>query len=88
MNAVVTKDIPPYAIVVGIPAKIIGYRFSEEKIKYLLSIKWWNWNEKKIFDNIEKFYDINTFMKKEDVLMNEDCLINFKNQYNKTKENK
>ena len=41
-RAVVTKDIPPYAIVGGIPAKIIGYRYDEETIKFLLRIKWWN----------------------------------------------
>jgi len=41
-HAVVTKDVPPYAIVGGVPAKIVGYRFDEETIKWLLDIKWWN----------------------------------------------
>lgn len=41
-GSVVTKDIPPYAIAVGTPAKVIRYRFSEEKIAYLLSLKWWD----------------------------------------------
>ncbi|MEH1988898.1 CatB-related O-acetyltransferase [Nostoc sp.] len=41
-NAVVTKNIPPFAIAVGCPAKVIKYRFSEENIKKLLSIKWWD----------------------------------------------
>jgi chloramphenicol O-acetyltransferase type B len=41
-NAVVSKDVPPYAIVGGIPAKIIKYRFEEKKIKYLLDSKWWD----------------------------------------------
>lgn len=41
-HAVVTKDVPPYAIVGGVPAKVIGYRFDEETIKFLLTIKWWN----------------------------------------------
>jgi acetyltransferase-like isoleucine patch superfamily enzyme len=40
-NSVVTKDIPPYAIAVGSPARVIKYRFSEEKIRRLLEIKWW-----------------------------------------------
>jgi len=40
----VTKDVPPYAIVGGNPAKIIKYRFSEEQIKDLLEIKWWDWD--------------------------------------------
>lgn len=41
-HAVVTKDVPPYAIVAGIPAKIIGYRFDEDTISWLLKIKWWD----------------------------------------------
>lgn len=40
-NAVVTKDVPPYAIVGGVPAKIIGYRFDTETINELLASKWW-----------------------------------------------
>lgn len=41
-HAVVTKDIPPYAIVGGVPAKVLRYRYDEETIKFLLKIKWWN----------------------------------------------
>ena len=41
-GAVVTKDVPPYAIVGGIPAKIVAYRYDSETIKFLLHIKWWN----------------------------------------------
>lgn len=41
-GAVVTKDVPPYAIVVGNPAHIIKYRFDEETIKKLLDSKWWD----------------------------------------------
>lgn len=40
-GSVVTKDVPPYAIVAGNPAKIIGYRFDEEKVAELLESKWW-----------------------------------------------
>lgn len=43
-NAVVTKDIPPYAIVGGIPAKIIKYRFSDEMIAAMSQIAWWDWD--------------------------------------------
>jgi len=42
-RSVVTKDIPPYAIAVGCPARIIGFRFNDEIIERLLSIKWWNY---------------------------------------------
>jgi len=44
----VTKDVPPYAVVGGNPAKIIKYRFTEEQIKSLLEIKWWNWSDEEI----------------------------------------
>lgn len=47
-NAVVTKNVPPYAVVAGVPAKVIKYRFSEEKINSLLKKEWWKWNVEKI----------------------------------------
>ena len=40
-GAIVTKDVPPYAVVAGVPAKIIKYRFSNEQIQNLLESKWW-----------------------------------------------
>lgn len=55
-NTVVTKDIPPYAIVGGTPAKIIKYRFSPEIIQKLESLQWWNWNIDKIKKNKDLFY--------------------------------
>ena len=42
-RAVVTKDVPPYSIVAGCPAKILRYRFCDEIIKGLLDIQWWNY---------------------------------------------
>lgn len=44
-GAVVTKDVPPYAIVAGVPAKIISYRFENKKIQLIHSLKWWDWPE-------------------------------------------
>lgn len=62
-GAVVTKDVPPYAVVAGVPAKIIKYRFDDEKIKSLLDIKWWNLAEEKLINNAKYFNDIDEFIK-------------------------
>ncbi|MFP4975270.1 CatB-related O-acetyltransferase [Paenibacillus sp. CN-4] len=50
-NSVVTKDVPPYGIVAGNPARIVGYRFSSEQIDALQTIAWWNWSDEKILKN-------------------------------------
>lgn len=51
-RAVVTKDVPPYTIAGGIPAKAIRKRYSEETIAALLELKWWDWPEDQIARNI------------------------------------
>ena len=51
-RAVVTKDVPPYTIVGGVPVKEIRKRFSDERISELLNLKWWDWPEEKIQKNI------------------------------------
>ena len=60
-GAVVTKDIEPYSIVVGIPAKVIKYRFDKETIKELLTIKWWNMSQDWIVKHSQYFCNIDKF---------------------------
>ena len=62
-NAVVTKDVPPYAVVGGVPAKIITYRYDEETIAFLLKSKWWDNNEEWFENNWELMCDLEKFKK-------------------------
>lgn len=54
-GTVVTKDVPDYAVVVGNPSRILKYRFEDKVIECLNYIKWWNWPEKIIKENISLF---------------------------------
>lgn len=54
-GAVVTRDVEPYAIVGGVPAKLIRYRFEKKKIEEIENSKWWEWEETKIKENINWF---------------------------------
>jgi acyl-[acyl carrier protein]--UDP-N-acetylglucosamine O-acyltransferase len=51
-RSIVTKDVPPYTIVVGNPARPIKKRFDEETIEKLLKIKWWDWDIQRIKENM------------------------------------
>lgn len=53
-GAVVTKDVPAYAIAVGVPAKIIGYRATKEQIERLEKLKWWNWSESTLLEIMDE----------------------------------
>jgi len=63
-GAVVTKDVEPYSVVGGVPAKIIKYRFSPEEIDFLDKFRWWDKDLDWIRTNKELFIDIRSFMAK------------------------
>jgi len=64
-GAVVTRDVPPYAVATGVPARVLRYRYSPDQIKKLLKIAWWNWSEQKIVENMDYFYGkAETFLEK------------------------
>jgi acetyltransferase-like isoleucine patch superfamily enzyme len=56
-NSLVTKDVEPYSIVFGTPAKFHRYRFDEKIREELLKIKWWEWEDEKIINNVDLFND-------------------------------
>jgi len=62
-GAVVTKDIPPYAIVGGVPGKIIKYRYDSETIQFLLKYEWWNKDEKWLKKNVDLMNNIDLLIK-------------------------
>lgn len=57
-GAIVTKDVEPYAIVGGVPARLLKYRFPEDEIKSLLDLKWWNYEEKWLKKNAHLFTSV------------------------------
>ncbi|OMD38021.1 hypothetical protein BSK56_30730 [Paenibacillus borealis] len=63
-GAVVTKDVMPYSIMGGVPARLIKYRFSEEIISELLKIDWTNWDEETLKNNIEEMKNVKLFIEK------------------------
>ncbi|MDO4804701.1 MAG: CatB-related O-acetyltransferase [Lachnospiraceae bacterium] len=60
-GAVVTKDVEPYQIVAGVPAKPIRKRFSEEDVEYLEKFRWWDRDEDWIRENADLFDDVKIF---------------------------
>lgn len=63
-NSVVTKDVAPYSIVGGNPARHISYRFPPHIVDALLKINWWDWSDAKIRQHREDFYNIEDFVSK------------------------
>ena len=60
-GAIVTKDVPPYAIYAGVPAKLIRYRFSQEDREYLINSRWWDWTLDRIRLNQGHFKSFESF---------------------------
>ena len=56
-GSIVTKDVPPYAVVAGVPARIIRYRFPQQQIDLLLEHPWWNLSEEQLRDQIALFQE-------------------------------
>lgn len=67
-GAVVVKDVPPYAVVGGVPAKVIKYRFPQPIINKLLQLQWWNASDEKLKDNISYFQSEDITLEKLDEL--------------------
>lgn len=71
-GALVIKDVAPYEIVGGVPAKHIKFRFSQEQIDRLLQIEWWNYDEEKIRLLSDSMIDIEQFLIQIDTLHEKD----------------
>lgn len=52
-NSVVASNIPPYTVAAGNPCRVVKKRFDDETAKFLLKLKWWDWDTEKITENIE-----------------------------------
>lgn len=61
-GAVVTKDVEPYSVVGGVPAKLIKKRFSDDQIQSLLNLKWWQNSDEWLQANAQNFNDVNNFL--------------------------
>ena len=59
-GTIVTKDVPPYAIVVGVPARIVRFRFDNYEIEKLLQLQWWNMPKSEILKNLSLFKEFNS----------------------------
>lgn len=69
-GAIVTTDVPPYAIVAGTPAKVLRYRFCDEIINKLLELKWWDLEHHLLNKNDVQFSEIEVALKQIEQIKN------------------
>ncbi len=62
MGSIVTKDVEPYSIVAGNPAKLIRKRFDDETINLLMGTQWWNWKNEEIVEAGGSFNNVTDFL--------------------------
>lgn len=65
-GAIVTKNVAPYTVCAGVPAKPLRTRFCQEEVELLLRIRWWDWPVEKIKENRVAFSDISRFLRRVD----------------------
>lgn len=81
-HAVVRKDVPPFAIVVGNPGTIVGYRHNEEQVEALLRIAWWDWEPQRVVDeahmvaqdDVDLFIEMYDLPVSSSVALDQDCV--------------
>lgn len=63
-GAVVTKDIPPYAVAVGVPARVVKFRFPPAVVEQLMAIGWWDWDRATLVERFKELLDLDGFLAK------------------------
>jgi acetyltransferase-like isoleucine patch superfamily enzyme len=63
-RTVVTKDVPPYAIVAGNPGRVVGHRFTEDQRERMLEVRWWDWPEEAVLERVDALNgdDVQSFL--------------------------
>lgn len=64
-GSIVTRDVPPFAIVAGVPAKFVKWRFEQEKIDLMQDLQWWNWNKEKLSENYSRLCNFDMSLRDE-----------------------